>query len=98
MVKRSSLLGMATLAALCLAPRAAAQDTGTIRGVVMDKDFEVPLAGVSVLNVDPRERVQTAENGIYTFTRHLRWAPVIGLGYAASIWVHYLISAPASAG
>ncbi len=27
-------------------------------------------------------------SGIYTFFSHLRWTPVIALGYAAGIWVH----------
>ncbi len=30
--------------------------------------------------------------GLYTFFRHLRWTPVIALGYAASIWVHLLLN------
>jgi Na+/H+ antiporter NhaD/arsenite permease-like protein len=30
--------------------------------------------------------------GYYTFFGHLKWAPVIGLGYAASIYVHLLIN------
>ncbi len=30
--------------------------------------------------------------GAYTFFGHLKWTPVIALGYAASIWVHMLIS------
>ena len=30
--------------------------------------------------------------GYYTFFSHLKWAPVIGLGYAASIYVHFLIN------
>ncbi|WP_231872250.1 MULTISPECIES: sodium:proton antiporter NhaD [unclassified Oleiphilus] len=30
--------------------------------------------------------------GKYTFFSHLRWTPVIALGYAASIWVHLLIN------
>ncbi len=30
--------------------------------------------------------------GIYTFFSHLRWTPAIALGYAASIWVHFLIN------
>jgi NhaD family Na+/H+ antiporter len=30
--------------------------------------------------------------GEYTFFRHLKWTPVIALGYAASIWVHMLIN------
>ena len=30
--------------------------------------------------------------GIYTFTSHLKWMPVIALGYAASILAHFLIN------
>jgi len=30
--------------------------------------------------------------GQYTFFSHLKWTPVIALGYAASIWVHFLIN------
>ena len=26
--------------------------------------------------------------GIYTFFSHLRWTPVIAVGYAVGIWVH----------
>lgn len=31
--------------------------------------------------------------GMYTFFGHLKWSPVIALGYAASIYVHFLINA-----
>ena len=31
--------------------------------------------------------------GIYTFFAHLKWTWAIGLGYAASIWVHLLVNA-----
>ncbi len=31
--------------------------------------------------------------GKYTFFGHLKWAPVIALGYAASIWVHLWLNA-----
>lgn len=31
--------------------------------------------------------------GIYTFFRHLKWTPAIALGYAASIYAHFLINA-----
>jgi NhaD family Na+/H+ antiporter len=31
--------------------------------------------------------------GMYTFFGHLKWTPVIALGYAASIYVHFLINA-----
>ncbi len=30
--------------------------------------------------------------GIYTFFGHLKWAPVIALGYGLSIWLHLLIN------
>ncbi|NQX87654.1 MAG: sodium:proton antiporter NhaD [Halioglobus sp.] len=30
--------------------------------------------------------------GYYTFFSHLKWTPVIALGYGASIWVHLLIN------
>lgn len=32
--------------------------------------------------------------GIYTFFSHLKWSWAVALGYAASIWVHYLLNAP----
>lgn len=30
--------------------------------------------------------------GQYTFFSHLKWTPVIALGYALSIWVHFLVN------
>jgi Na+/H+ antiporter NhaD/arsenite permease-like protein len=30
--------------------------------------------------------------GLYTFFGHLKWMPVIALGYAASIWVHLVVN------
>jgi Na+/H+ antiporter NhaD/arsenite permease-like protein len=30
--------------------------------------------------------------GKYTFFGHLKWSPAIGLGYAASIYTHFLIN------
>lgn len=30
--------------------------------------------------------------GQYTFFSHLKWTPVIALGYGASIWVHFLVN------
>jgi NhaD family Na+/H+ antiporter len=30
--------------------------------------------------------------GKYTFFSHLKWTPAIALGYAASIWVHFLVN------
>ena len=34
-----------------------------------------------------------AARGIYTFGAHLKWMPVIALGYAASIFCHLFINA-----
>ena len=31
--------------------------------------------------------------GVYTFFAHLKWSWAIALGYAASIWVHFLVNA-----
>ena len=30
--------------------------------------------------------------GVYTFLSHLKWTWAIALGYAASIWVHFLVN------
>jgi Na+/H+ antiporter NhaD/arsenite permease-like protein len=30
--------------------------------------------------------------GAYSFFAHLKWAPLIAVGYAMSIWVHLLIN------
>jgi len=30
--------------------------------------------------------------GVYTFFRHLKWAPAIALGYVASIYAHFLVN------
>lgn len=40
-------------------------------------------AGVALMGV---------ARGQYTFFGHLKWTPVIMLGYAAAIWVHFLIN------
>jgi Na+/H+ antiporter NhaD/arsenite permease-like protein len=34
-----------------------------------------------------------AARGVYTFNVHLKWTPVIALGYAASIFCHLFINA-----
>lgn len=33
--------------------------------------------------------------GYYTFFEHLKWMPIIALGYAASIWLHLFINSQA---
>jgi hypothetical protein len=51
---------------LALAGAAAAQG-GTLRGVVYDKDFDVPLPGVEVLIVELSRAASTADQGNYVF-------------------------------
>ena len=41
-------------------------------------------AGVAVMGVDRKH---------YTFMSHLKWAPVIGVGYIASIFTWWLVTA-----
>lgn len=31
-------------------------------------------------------------HGVYTFFAHLRWTPAIALGYALSVWAHFLVN------
>lgn len=40
-------------------------------------------AGVALMGV---------ARGQYSFFGHLKWAPVIMLGYAAAVWVHFLVN------
>ena len=42
-------------------------------------------AGVALMGV---------ARGYYTFFTHLKWTPVLALGYAASIFVHFLVNSP----
>ena len=52
-------------------------------------------AGGSMLSIGSAAGVALMgqARGYYTFIGHLKWAPVIALGYFASIWVHFLINA-----
>ena len=57
----------------------------------------VPLTagtGASMLSIGSAAGVALMgqARGIYTFFGHMKWMPVIALGYAASIWVHLMIN------
>ena len=54
-------------------------------------------AGGSMLSIGSAAGVAVMgqARGIYTFFEHLKWSWAIGLGYAASIWVHFLVNASA---
>jgi hypothetical protein len=55
------------LAAL-LASTASAQDTGSVRGVVFDGDFDVPLSGAQVLLVELTRAASTTDQGAFLLT------------------------------
>ncbi len=45
----------------------ARQQAGSIRGVVLDQDFDVPLAAAQVANLETGEKVTTSAQGSYVF-------------------------------
>ena len=54
-------------------------------------------AGGSMLSIGSAAGVAVMgqARGVYTFFAHLKWSWAIALGYAASIWVHFLMNADA---
>lgn len=68
MVNRRSFCLPALVAVLLLSSLAAAQQTGSIRGVVYDKDFDAPLALAQVTIVETGVQVTATEEGTYVFT------------------------------
>ncbi len=54
-------------------------------------------AGGSMLSIGSAAGVAVMgqARGTYTFLAHLKWTWAIALGYAASIWVHFLVNAAA---
>src|SRR5262245_48347887 len=54
--------------ALCN-PASAQQRAGSIRGIVLDQDFDVPLPGVPVTNLQTSEKVATSEQGNFVFSQ-----------------------------
>lgn len=45
------------------------QQAGSIRGVVYDKDFDVPLAAAQVMNVETGQRITTTDQGNFVFSQ-----------------------------
>ncbi|MFM8641806.1 MAG: carboxypeptidase regulatory-like domain-containing protein, partial [Phycisphaerales bacterium] len=65
---RTTAAFAATIAVAALVAPAAAQApaaTGSVRGVVTDKEFGAPIAGAAVTVLGTRARVSTADNGSY---------------------------------
>lgn len=59
---------LALAAVLSTSPRASAQEgQGSIRGVVYDQDFDVPLAGAQVTAVELARTVSTGDQGNFVF-------------------------------
>lgn len=94
-----------TIANIAVGIASAFVDNGTIMLAVLTMDPDMSqgqwllvtlTAGVggSLLAVGSAAGVglMGQAKGIYTFTSHLKWTPVIALGYAASIAVHFLIN------
>ena len=40
------------------------------------------------------EALMGQARGVYTFFAHLKWSWAVALGYAASIWLHFVLNAP----
>lgn len=55
-------------ALLTFAAAAAAQQAGSIRGVVYDKDFNLPLAGATVTVVETGKRIKSDPSGVFSLT------------------------------
>ncbi|MGD8786721.1 MAG: TonB-dependent receptor [Phycisphaerales bacterium] len=62
---RSAAMGIALM--LCLTSVIQAQEVGGIRGVVYDKDFDVPLVGAQVLLYETGEKTTTSDEGHFVF-------------------------------
>jgi len=66
--RRSPLSFWLALALVIWCPSyAAAQELGTIRGVVSDQDFQVPLGGASILLIETGQKAESAPEGNYSF-------------------------------
>lgn len=52
-----------------VAAPAVAQQMGSIRGVVIDQDFDVPMAGAQVLINETKQKTLTTAQGSYSFDR-----------------------------
>jgi hypothetical protein len=50
---------------------AATQQAGSIRGIVVDQDFDTPIAGATVTIAETGQRVGTTEDGHYVFKQVL---------------------------
>src|SRR5262245_46866203 len=46
-----------------------AQQAGSVRGVIYDKDFNIPLAGATVTIAESGEKQTTSEEGNYVFSQ-----------------------------
>jgi len=66
--RRSPLSFWLALALACWFPAlASAQELGTVRGVVSDQDFQVPLGGASILLIETGQKTESAPEGNYSF-------------------------------
>lgn len=70
MVRWISIPGLFVAVIMHISAIASAQQpVGSIRGVVIDKDFDTPLAAVQVMAVETGAKVVTTEEGNYVFSQ-----------------------------
>ena len=62
-------MGLALTVPLVLGTTPVGQEHGSVRGIVLDQDFEVPLPGVSVLIVETGQAATTTDQGNYVFAQ-----------------------------
>lgn len=60
--------GFLTAMVIPMVAAVAAQDAGSIRGVVYDKDFNAPLAGAAVTIVETGQKATTSDQGNFVFS------------------------------
>jgi len=68
MVMRNTNCWLASGIAFVVSAGASAQQAGSIRGVVYDKDYDAPLALAQVLVVETGQRVTTTDQGTFVIT------------------------------
>jgi outer membrane receptor protein involved in Fe transport len=85
---------------LLLAPGAMAQNEGGIRGVVRDKEFDVPLSNASVWITETGARTETGPEGLFVFHELApgTYTVIIGKeGYARVVKTDVVVTAGAMA-
>jgi TonB-dependent receptor len=57
------------MAALVVSAAVSAQESGSLRGSVFDRDFDVPISAAQVVIIETGQRVETNEQGTFVFSQ-----------------------------